>query len=290
MKNKTIYFLFACFASLFIFSCGPSAQEKEMGHQMASDSLKVQEQARIDSSFSIGAPVPDEPVPVPLPPPDPDTIIPQHELMPRTTDSVAAANVPTAPNEHADKGSIAFYCPKKMIESTATNVSVIISKNDLAKVKQLLENKIAAITNKNEKEINQGIEVHPIDIYSKMKVELKYSDGDIEVISKPETEALLFNNTIKEQEWDWVVKPKKLGSLQLILAVSAFNEVNNEWIAVETPPRIFNIVVKVDPRNYFTKLWLFLEDHPEWIFMQVLFPVIAFFVGKKRGKKATGNE
>jgi hypothetical protein len=85
--------------------------------------------------------------------------------------------------------------------------------------------------------------------------------------------------------WDWIVKPLKVGAVQLSIIISAYDEKNGRWIAVQTPPRIFTVKVQVDPRSYLSKLWGFLQTNPEWLFVQILFPVIAFFYGKRKGKK-----
>lgn len=184
------------------------------------------------------------------------------------------------------KGSLAFYCPKYMIENTACNVSLIISKDSLEKVKKLLSEKmLKAVTNSIEKSIKKDIEAHSLTVYEKMKVELKFDAEDFDLLASPQNETVVFNQNTNQREWDWVVKPKKPGNLQLILIVSAYSEKEGVWIAVESPPRIFNIGVNVDPRGYLVKLWGFFGTNPEWLFMQVFFPVIAFFTGRKIARK-----
>ncbi len=184
------------------------------------------------------------------------------------------------------QGSLAFYCPKYMIENTACNVSLLISKDSLEKVKKLLSEKmLKSVTNSTEKSIKKDIEAHSISIYEKMKVELKFDVNEFDLLASPQNETVVFTQNTNQREWDWVVKPKRPGNLQLILIVSAYSEAEGVWIAVESPPRIFNIGVRVDPRGYFVKLWGFFGANPEWLLTQLLFPVVTFFVGKKRGKK-----
>jgi len=184
------------------------------------------------------------------------------------------------------KGNIAFYVPVKILENTATNISVIISKDSLERVvKGLVKTLMDAEVGKNADKIRQGVRAQPINIYPKMKVDLKFSSGDFEELSGPGREFLEFDSTTVQREWDWVVKPKKTGNLQLVLIVSAYNESNGDWILVQSPPRVFNVVVQVDPRSYFVKLWAFLGENPEWLFIQILFPLIAYFMGRKKGKK-----
>lgn len=95
---------------------------------------------------------------------------------------------------------------------------------------------------------------------------------------------------LNDMNWDWIIKPTKVGNLQLSIIASAFDEKNGRWIPVQTPPKIFNIKVQVDPRGYFTKLWGFFGNNPEWLLTQLLFPLIAFFYGKRQKKKTNSND
>ncbi|MCU0359736.1 MAG: hypothetical protein MUF75_03300 [Bacteroidia bacterium] len=189
-------------------------------------------------------------------------------------------------NSKKTKGSLAFYCPKYMIENTACNISLVISKDSLMKVVKLLTGRIQnANAERSAEEIEKDIQSHQIDVYEKMKVELKFDKNDFDLLSEPQNLSMIFDESNHQHEWDWVVKPKRPGSMQIILVVSAYNEKGGKWIEVESPPRIFNVAVKVDPRGYFVKLWGFLGANPEWLFVQVLFPIVAYFAGKRQGKK-----
>jgi hypothetical protein len=71
----------------------------------------------------------------------------------------------------------------------------------------------------------------------------------------------------------------------LTIVVYTYNVKANKW-SNQTLSKHFLIAVEVDARNYFSKLWEYLKENPVWIFTQLFFPVIAFFAGKSRGKKA----
>lgn len=183
------------------------------------------------------------------------------------------------------QGTLVYYCPGRMLESTDNNVSVTITKAALNQAIDQLERKVAATTGKSTESIQNDITGSSIKIAAKMKVELKYGEKDFETIYKPENDDQIFDGT-NDMNWDWIIKPLKVGLAQLTIIISAYDEKNGRWIAAQTPPKIFNIKVQVDPRGYFAKLWEFLETHPEWLFMQILFPFIAFIFGKKLGKKS----
>jgi len=189
------------------------------------------------------------------------------------------------PDIQNPQGTLVYYCPSHMLESTDNNVSVTITKAALSQAIDQLERKVAATTGKPVESIQKDITGSSIKIAAKMKVELKYGEKDFETIYKPENDDQIFDGT-NDMNWDWIIKPMKVGLTQLTIIISAYDEKNGRWIAAQTPPKIFNIKVQVDPRGYFAKLWEFLETHPEWLFMQILFPLIAFFFGKKLGKKS----
>lgn len=183
------------------------------------------------------------------------------------------------------EGTLVYYCPNRMLENTNNNVSVIIKKATMQDAIEQLEEKIAKTTGKPVKLIQRDITGSSIKIATKMKVELKYSEKDIETIYKPEYDDQIFDGT-NDMNWDWIIKPLRVGTIQLSIIVSAYDEKNEKWVAVQTPPKIFNIKVQVDARGYFVKLWEFLEKNPEWLFIQVLFPLVTFFYGKRQGKKS----
>ncbi len=181
------------------------------------------------------------------------------------------------------EGSLVYYCPGRMLENTDNNVSVTITNAVLLDAMEHLGKKVEATIGKSLEVIKKDINGSPITISARMKVELKFNDKDFQTIYKPENEDQLFDG-INDMNWDWIIKPQKVGSIQLSIVVSAFDEKNNRWLAAQSPPKIFNIKVQVDPRSYFSKLWAFLEANPEWVFIQIFFPIIAFFFGKRQGK------
>jgi hypothetical protein len=183
------------------------------------------------------------------------------------------------------EGTLVYYCPSRMLENTNNNVSVTITKAAMREAVRQLGEKVAEATGKPAESIKPDITGTSITLATKMKVELKYSDKDFEPIYKPENDDQIYDG-ISDMNWDWIIKPLKVGSVQLSIIVSAYNEENGRWVAVFTPPKTFNIKVQVDPRGYFSKLWGFLGENPEWLFMQVLFPLVAFFFGKKQGQKS----
>lgn len=183
------------------------------------------------------------------------------------------------------EGSVVYYCPRRMLESTDNNVSVTITKAALAKALANLERRIAETTDATAAEIRESTGGSAVSISRKMKVELKFSSDDFQTIYKPENDDQNFDGE-NDMNWDWIIRPLNVGSAQLSIIVSAFDETNQRWVAAQTPPKIFDIKVQVDPRGYFSKLWGFFGTHPEWLLTQLLFPLIAFFYGKRQKAKA----
>jgi len=231
-----------------------------------------------------------------MPPPPAYSPIPMHENAPvekgpatthetKETGSAEAkgGNVDVAVEPQNSEGTVVYYCPSRMMENANNNVSVTITKAEMEQAIKQLENRIVATTGQPAEKIAKDINGSTITIAPKMKVELKYSDKDFETIYKPEYADQFFDGK-NSMTWDWIVKPLKVGNNQLSIIVSAYDEKNGRWVAVQSPPRIFTIKVQVDPRGYFAKLWGFLEQNPEWLFVQIIFPVVAYFFGKRKGK------
>jgi hypothetical protein len=184
------------------------------------------------------------------------------------------------------EGSVVYYCPRRMLESTDNNVSVTITKAALAKALANLERRIAESSDATAAEIREGTGGSAVTISRKMKVELKFSSDDFQTIYKPEIDDQNFDGE-NDMNWDWIIRPLNVGSAQISIIVSAFDENRQQWVAAQTPPKIFDIKVQVDPRGYFSKLWGFFGDHPEWLLTQLLFPLAAFFYGKRQKAKTT---
>jgi len=264
MKNQLAFFI-SLFVIVLFASCGQNAGEKMSAGNAEMDTMAASPGAASpdDTARIIGKPV-------------------FATYAPRE-DSVTRAETPVvAPNP---EGTLVYYCPGRMLENTDNNVSVTITKTALLQAIDQLERKVAATTGKSVESIHKDITGSSIKIAAKMKVELKYGEKDFETIYKPENDDQIFDGT-NDMNWDWIIKPMKVGPVQLTIIVSAYDEKNGRWIAAQTPPKIFSIKVQVDPRGYFAKLWEFLETHPEWLFMQILIPLIAFFFGKRQGKKS----
>ena len=187
--------------------------------------------------------------------------------------------------EQHEQGSIVYYCPSRMLENADNNVTVTITKAALDQAIKQLEEKFSKVYKQPVELFQHNVAGSSISIATKMKVELMYSEkNEFEIISKPDNVEQIFDGT-NELNWDWIIKPLKVGPTQLSIIISAYDKKFGRWVSVQTPPKIISINVQIDPRGYFSKLWGFLEAHPEWIFMQIIFPIIAFFVGRKRKKQ-----
>lgn len=195
--------------------------------------------------------------------------------------SIADSEIIAPPKE---EGNLVYYCPPKMLENTCNNVSVCISISEVKKAAESLAQRVSESSGGDPLKITKDISDISIEIYPKMKVELKYDEKDFEVIHEPNNLDLTFDGT-SDLNWDWIIKPLNVGGKQLTLVVSGYDKVNKQWVYVDVPPKVININVMVDPRSYLSKLWSFLTNNPEWLFIQIFFPIIGFYVGRRRKKK-----
>lgn len=268
--RKHLTFFIALIVIAIFTSCGQSPKERLARERAMADTVAI---SRTDTTVNVE---PHEDINV--------GAAPALAAPPTGGEFITEALPPlTVPNP---EGTLVYYCPARMLENTDNNVSVTITKEVLQKAIEQLGKKVAATTGRPAEAIEKDITGSSITIAAKMKVELKYGDKDFETIYKPENDDQIFDGK-NDMNWDWIIKPMKVGALQLSIIVSAYDEKNGRWIAAQTPPKIFTIKVQVDPRGYFAKLWGFLEANPEWLFIQILFPLIAFFFGKRQGKKSS---
>ncbi len=301
MKKQPIFFI-AIFVIAIFYSCGNAEKKTEEG---VSEKLFAKEEYAEDSmpkpgsdTYKLEAKKAEEDTR--------DSIVKagsHHESIYKSkarksrkgieSDSVdlAPENATKAISPNADsrgqkeEGTLVYYCPGRMMENTDNNVSVTITKAAMIKAIDQLEERVIKTTGKQPELIKKDIKGNTIVIARKMKVELKYYDNDFKTIYKPESEDQIFDGT-NDMNWDWIIRPTKVGTVQLSIIVSAYDEQNGRWRPLQTPPKIFNIKVQVDARGYFSKLWDFLEKDPEWLFVQIFIPLITFFFGRKSGKNA----
>lgn len=256
--KKQLLILITAIGLIFLFSCNSSLDRK-----IASD------EAVVDTA-TIAPPA---------------TEVPEIKPTPIAADSIVKIpyNIKYM-SAIKSEGSVVYYCPRRMLESTDNNVSVTITKAALAKALANLERRIAETSDATAAEIREGTGGSAVTISRKMKVELKFSSDDFQTIYKPEIDDQNFDGE-NDMNWDWIIRPLNVGSAQISIIVSAFDENRQQWVAAQTPPKIFDIKVQVDPRGYFSKLWGFFGDHPEWLLTQFLFPLAAFFYGKRQKAK-----
>lgn len=277
MKRKLIFFTVIIGVAL-LSSCGPGSEERAEKVRLDSIGSADTLATGIDSAMPVDADEKRE-----------HAVNPAAPAPVSATKPYAGSAVVPADAAQKTKGVLVYYCPGRMLENTDNNVSVTITKAALRQAIEQLGDKVAATTGKPVELIQKDITGSSILIASKMKVELKYGEKDFETIYKPENDDQIFDGN-NDMNWDWIVKPMRVGTLQLSIIVSAYDEKNGRWIAAQTPPKIFHIKVQVDPRGYFAKLWSFLEINPEWLFVQILFPLVAFFFGRRQGKKSSKPE
>lgn len=283
MKNQ-LTISFACIVISLFSSCGPGSEQKTEHARLdsirISDSIMPTDAEAMRVLDSINNTIQEKQgKDAHL---DNNTIIPNNKK-----NNYGKGKGQGHPNAIIEKvpGTIAYYCPGRMLENTSNNVSLTISKATIDQAIEEIKLRVVDVVPEESVEmLEKDITGKSIIISQKMKVELKYSDKDFETLYMPENEEQIFDGN-SDMYWDWIIKPIRIGTCQLAIVVSAFDEKNGRWIAAQTPPQVFNIKVQVNPMTYFEKLWDFLKNNPVWIFIQILFPIIAFFFGRKQAKK-----
>lgn len=188
-----------------------------------------------------------------------------------------------ASEEEYNKGSVAYYCPTKMIKGQEYFVTVSISKDSLEKLIQQVRNQIQGV----DSTANLA-DVHGdgILIGERMRVELVVPPDDFKIISPPPATDQVFLNS-QTLEWDWIIEPTAVkNDIQIYIRVSAYNlNGSGTWVEVKHPPKLFQVNIQIDPRDFWDKIIGFLSDNPEFLLAQILIPVLTFFFGWIFGKK-----
>jgi hypothetical protein len=188
-----------------------------------------------------------------------------------------------ASEEEYSKGSVAYYCPTKMIKGQEYFVTVSISKDSLGKLIQQVKNQIQGV----DSAANLA-DVHGdgILIGERMRVELVVPPDDFKIISPPTVTDQAFLNS-QTLEWDWIIEPTAVkNDIQIYIRVSAYNlNGSDTWVEVKHPPKLFQVNIQIDPRDFWDKIIGFLSDNPEFLLAQILIPVLTFFFGWLFGKR-----
>ena len=180
------------------------------------------------------------------------------------------------------KGNIISYCPEKMIEDTPNIVSITISKKELEAAIKDVEEKVEINNTAINVNPEKDFETLPVTISKMMAVKLFCDEGDFVVLTHPENTEQEFDGS-NDMVWDWTVIPKKVKTLHLTFTITAYNSINDKWVEAGSPI-ILNTTVKIDPRSYFSQLWSFFKGKPEWLFTQLLFPVVGYYVGRRKSR------
>jgi hypothetical protein len=213
---------------------------------------------------------------------------------PPTTSPPPPPPPPSAPSPTVAKpikGSVAYYCPSKMIVDQEYFVTVSIAKEQLA---QLLTEMRRDVLQLNPTANTADINGDSILVTDRMKVVLVCSRDYFKVIDSPEVAEMSFGNSNKI-EWEWLIQPSAvISTVPIEVRVYAYNlQGDNTWNKVNNPVKSFFINVRVDPRTFWNKSLTFLNDNPKFLLSQILIPLFSFFggilIGRRKKKNTDGS-
>jgi hypothetical protein len=182
-----------------------------------------------------------------------------------------------------DIGSVAYYCPAKMIIYQPSFITVTIAKEDL----KALINSVDSIS----KQIAPGAKAQDvkgdtIEVTKKMKVALVFSSDNFKFIDTPSMPIQSFGNN-KELTWEWSVQPLKIDD-HVLVGIHVFGYDNTgdaQWVEVVHPVKTFYVKVTVDGRTFWDKTLTFFEQNPKFIWASIIIPIVTFFGGILFGKR-----
>ncbi len=196
-----------------------------------------------------------------------------------------AEEQPNAERSPIVQGHLVYFCPESMIEGEQNVVSALISKDELRRVMANMNQSLSAAVEEERRE-SGDLRTQKVGISRKMVAILRVSPQDFDMLEGPTSDTLEFDGE-RDLRWTWYIAPREARPMTLSLVVQGFDEVNKRWVQA-SDPIIMKTRVKVDGRSYLAKLWLFFKTNPEWAFTQILFPVVAFYAGRRK-KGAVGG-
>jgi len=191
------------------------------------------------------------------------------------------STLPTSPTK-PQVGSVAYYCPSKMIKDQEYFVTVSISKDSLQALIQEVRNEVAQQSSTNNPSEVKGDSIWLAD---KIKVDLICSEDYFKKISLPQNLEQDFGS-VNTLEWDWLIQPLAVNrSIPIEIHISAFNlKGDGTWVDAKQPDKYFYINVQVDPRDFWDKIITMLSNDPKFLLSQIIIPIITFLGGIWFGK------
>ncbi|WP_264557871.1 hypothetical protein [Flavobacterium sp. N1718] len=198
-------------------------------------------------------------------------------VKPAAPTSVQSAQ-PGTPSESVE-GKLVYFCPHSMIEGQQSVISVMITKEELQKAIRRFNKHLSGAMEK-EKRQSGDVKTGDVRISRRMFVTLGSGGDKFAIIVEPQSDTLVFDGK-KDMHWTWYVEPKAVGKMTISILVYGCDDEKGPWEEASGPIKL-QTEVYVDGRSYFAKLWAFLNKNPEWAFTQIIFPVAAFYAGRRK--------
>lgn len=204
--------------------------------------------------------------------------------------AVVAKPTSTPSKKEPGYGNIAIYCSREMEEEREYDIAVVLSK--ILDEESLKDRTAEEMKNSTEggtrEEALAATDVYRVQTSRRMKVELKFQEGRFNIIYAPPNLEKIINEEDTTTEWHWTISPSSLGRQTLIVAVYRFDDEAGKWVNQGKPQR-FEIIVKINKTTYFSKLWDFVKDKPEWPITTLIIPFVTYLAGLRRGRKKQKN-
>jgi len=172
---------------------------------------------------------------------------------------------------------IRTVCDKIMIEGDDYEIGTYIYDfNDEEKVLEKISNKINDVEEKSETD--------NIELKRKYVVSISFDDKYFKLNSGKKIDTSYYKGKPKYHEWS--ITPLQPGKNKKIII--RVNNIDNEnHICNEIPEKVIKICVKVNNRNFFTKMWMYIKNNPEMSIPSIFIPLFSalFYYFKRRKKK-----
>lgn len=202
---------------------------------------------------------------------------------------LSAGEVPTpsgpAPQSSEREAALTIYCQREMVEGVQYDIAAFVSTAlDRAELQEVTVREASAN--------RAGVDVttaqlntsdYKVLVTDRVQVVLELPPGQFELVSAPKRPERKLGEW-DTQDWHWTVIPRTTVDQVLVFKVLRWDEANERWKQAGSS-QTFPVKVRMSFEVLSASTWGFLSHNPEYLLSQILIPVAAFLVGRRRAKR-----
>jgi hypothetical protein len=270
MKKSLLFFLFISFA-LFWLSCNNSGSERAVAGSAASaiDTVRMSADSTVKAAPTTKMA---------------DSLELRHRFERSSASVTTSGSTWSAAIQKPAMGSVAYYCPTRMIKDQEYYVTVSIGREQLDSLRAI---EIQLATKLNVHINPADVKGDSIRLSPRMKVILTCSPDYFKNIDSAQIlDEQDFGNA-DHLDWEWLIQPTAVvDKIPIEIRIYAFNLQNDgKWTQVNPPLKSFSVNVRIDPRTLWDKSLTFISDNPKFLLAQILIPLFTFFGGVLFGRR-----